>query len=203
MILTIIAITCLVSIMAFSNPDLMNRLHFNAYAIKHNKQVWRFFTYGLVHAGWAHLAINMFVLWSFGRIVFDIYGYLFGSLGILYFLLLYIGGIMFSVLFDYGRHKNDAWYNAVGASGAVSAVVFASIILYPAGGVYLFFIPIEIPSPIFGILYLIYSASMARRGRDNIGHDAHFWGAIYGVVLTIAFKPVLFLRFIDEVTNIF
>ena len=145
----------------------------------------------------------MFVLWSFGRIVFDIYGYLFGSLGILYFLLLYIGGIMFSVLFDFGRHKNDAWYNAVGASGAVSAVVFASIILYPAGGVYLFFIPIEIPSPVFGILYLIYSASMARRGRDNIGHDAHFWGAIYGVVLTIAFKPVLFLRFIDEVTNIF
>lgn len=203
MILTIIAITCLVSIMAFSNPDLMNRLQFNAYAIKHNKQPWRFFTYGLVHAGWAHLAINMFVLWSFGRIVFDIYGYLFGSLGILYFLLLYIGGIMFSVLFDYGRHKNDAWYNAVGASGAVSAVVFASIILYPAGGVYLFFIPIEIPSPIFGILYLIYSASMARRGRDNIGHDAHFWGAIYGVVLTIAFKPVLFLRFIDEFTNIF
>ncbi len=203
MILTIIAITCLVSIMAFSNPDLMNRLQFNAYAIKHNKQPWRFFTYGLVHAGWAHLAINMFVLWSFGRIVFDIYGYLFGSLGILYFLVLYIGGIMFSVLFDYGRHKNDAWYNAVGASGAVSAVVFASIILYPAGGVYLFFIPIEIPSPIFGILYLIYSASMARRGRDNIGHDAHFWGAIYGVVLTIAFKPVLFLRFIDEVTNIF
>ena len=203
MILTIIAITCLVSIMAFSNPDLMNRLQFNAYAIKHNKQPWRFFTYGLVHAGWAHLAINMFVLWSFGRIVFDIYGYLFGSLGILYFLLLYIGGIMFSVLFDYGRHKNDAWYNAVGASGAVSAVVFASIILYPAGGVYLFFIPIEIPSPIFGILYLIYSASMARKGRDNIGHDAHFWGAIYGVVLTIAIKPVLFLRFIDEVTNIF
>jgi len=85
----------------------------------------------------------------------------------------------------------------------VSAVVFASIILYPAGGIYLFFIPIEIPSPVFGILYLIYSASMARRGRDNIGHDAHFWGAIYGVVLTIAFKPVLFLRFIDEVTNIF
>ena len=74
---------------------------------------------------------------------------------------------MFSVLFDYGRHKNNEWYNAVGASGAVSAVVFASIILYPAGGVYLFFIPVEIPSPIFGILYLFYSAYMAKRGRDN------------------------------------
>jgi membrane associated rhomboid family serine protease len=203
MILTIVALTCLVSIMAFNNPQLFDRLQFNAYAIRHHKQGYRFFTYGLLHAGWAHLAINMFVLWSFGRIVYEIYLLLFGNLGILYFILLYVGGIMFSVLFDYGRHKDHEWYNAVGASGAVSSVVFASIILYPAGGVYLFFIPIEIPSPIFGILYLVYSAYMARRGKDNIGHDAHFWGAIYGVILTIAFKPVLFLNFIDEVLNIF
>lgn len=203
MVLSIIIATLLVSILAFYNPILLNRLQFNAYAIKHHRQVYRFFTYGLVHAGWAHLAINMFVLWSFGRIVYTLYMYHFGNLGMLYFMLLYIGGIMFSVLFDYGRHKNDEWYNAVGASGAVSAVVFASIILYPAGGIYLFFIPIEIPSPIFGILYLVYSAYMARRGRDNIGHDAHFWGAIFGVVLTIALKPALFLNFINELGNIF
>jgi len=203
MIITIVALTCLVSILAFNNPDLMRRMQFNAYAIKHHKQGYRFFTYGLVHAGWAHLAINMFVLWSFGRIVYTFYLYLFGNLGILYFLLLYIGGIMFSVLFDFGRHKDNEWYNAVGASGAVSAVVFASIILYPAGGVYLFFIPIEIPSPVFGILYLVYSAYMAKKGTDNIGHDAHFWGAIYGVLLTIALKPELFIRFLEEVFNYF
>ncbi len=203
MILSIIAITCLISILAFNNPVLLNRMQFNAYAIKHQQQGWRFFSYALVHGSWGHLAINMFVLWSFGGIVYEIYTYLFGSLGILYFILLYVGGIAFSVLYDYGRHKDNEWYNAVGASGAVSAVVFASIILYPAGGVYLFFIPVEIPSPIFGILYLIYSAYMAKRGRDNIGHDAHFWGAIYGVILTIAFKPELFLRFVDEVLNIF
>jgi len=203
MIITIVAVTCLVSILAFYNRELLDRLQFNAYAIKHHKQGYRFFTYGLVHAGWAHLAINMFVLWSFGRIVYTFYIYLFGNLGILYFLLLYIGGILFSVLFDFGRHKDHEWYNAVGASGAVSAVVFASIILYPAGGVYLFFIPVEIPSPIFGILYLVYSAYMARKGRDNIGHDAHFWGAIYGVILTIALKPGLFLVFIREVMNYF
>jgi len=203
MVIAIIILTSLISIMAFNNPQLLNRLQFNAYAIKHQKQGWRFLTYGFVHAGWGHLAINMFVLWSFGRIVFTLYGYHFGNLGILYFLLLYIGGIMFSVLFDYGRHKNDTWYNAVGASGAVSAVVFASIILYPAGGIYLFFIPVEIPSPIFGILYLIYSVYMARRGQDNIGHDAHFWGAIYGVIITIAIKPELFIFFIQELGNMF
>lgn len=203
MVLSIIIITCVVSIMAFSNPELLNRMQFNAYLIKHHKQGWRFLTYGLVHAGWMHLAINMFVFWSFGRIVYDYYYYLFGNMGILYFILLYVGGIMFSVLFDYGRHKDHEWYNAVGASGAVSAVVFASIILHPSGGIYLFFIPIKIPSPIFGILYLVYSAYMARRGRDNIGHDAHFWGAIFGVVLTIALKPELFLRFLNELMNIF
>ena len=203
MVIAIIILTSLISVMAFNNPQLLNRLQFNAYAIKHQKQGWRFLTYGFVHAGWGHLAINMFVLWSFGRIVFTLYGYHFGNLGILYFLLLYIGGIMFSVLFDYGRHKNDTWYNAVGASGAVSAVVFASIILYPAGGIYLFFIPVEIPSPIFGILYLIYSVYMARRGQDNIGHDAHFWGAIYGVILTIAIKPELFIFFLQELGNMF
>ncbi|NQT76136.1 MAG: rhomboid family intramembrane serine protease [Bacteroidetes bacterium] len=203
MIIAIIIITSVISVMAFSNPELLNRLQFNAYAIKNKKQGWRFFTYGLVHAGWGHLAINMFVFWSFGKIVFFLYQSHFGKIGILYFLLLYVGGIMFSVLFDYRRHKNDPWYNAVGASGAVAAVVFASIILYPSGGVYLFFIPIEIPSPIFGILYLVYSAYMARRGRDNIGHDAHFWGSVYGILLTVALKPQLFLDFIHQVGNLF
>lgn len=203
MVIAIIIITSIISVLAFGNPELMYKLKFNAFAIKHEKQGWRFFTYGLVHGGWGHLAINMFVLWSFGRIVLYFYQELFSNAGYFYFLVLYIGGIMFSVLYDFGRYKDDAMYNAVGASGAVSAVVFASIILYPAGGVYLFFIPIEIPSPIFGILYLVYSAYMAKRGQDNIGHDAHFWGAIYGVILTIALKPALALIFWEELFQIF
>lgn len=203
MVIAIIIITSIISVLAFGNPELMYKLKFNAFAIKHEKQGWRFFTYGLVHSGWGHLAINMFVLWSFGRIVLYFYQELFSNAGYFYFLLLYVGGIMFSVLYDFGKHKDDAMYNAVGASGAVSAVVFASIILYPAGGVYLFFIPIEIPSPIFGILYLVYSAYMAKRGQDNIGHDAHFWGAIYGVILTIALKPALALIFWEELLQIF
>jgi membrane associated rhomboid family serine protease len=203
MVLGIIIITSLISIMAFSNPLLLNRLQFNAYAIKHQKQGWRFFTYALVHGGWAHLGINMFVLWSFGKIVLYLYQFHFGNIGYIYFMLLYVGGIMFSVLFDFGRHKNDIGYNAVGASGAVSAIVFASILLYPAGGVYLFFIPIEIPSPVFGILYLIYSVYMGRRGGDNIGHDAHFWGAIFGIVFTLALKPQLALDFVNEIGSLF
>ncbi len=203
MVIAIIVVTTIVSILAFSNPDLLNRLQFNAWDIRERREGWRFFTYGLVHAGWAHLGINMFVLWSFGRIVFAGYTEHFENKDWLFFLLLYIGGVMFSVLYDFRRHRHDPAYNAVGASGAVSAVVFASIILHPASGIYLFFIPLEIPSPIFGILYLVYSAYMARRGRDNIGHSAHFWGAVFGVAFTIALKPTLFLLFLDELKYIF
>ena len=96
------------------------------------------------------------------------------------------------------ENKNDEWYNAVGASGAVSAVVFASIILYPAGGVYLFFIPIEIPSPIFGILYLVYSSYMNHRKQDNINHAAHFWGAVVGFIYPVLLEPRLFGVFLEN-----
>ena len=146
-----------------------------------------------------HLFINMFVLYSFGKVVIDYYVAIFGLKGYYYFVLLYIGAIMLSVLPSFGKHKNDPGYNAVGASGAVSAVVFASILFVSLGKIYLFFIPIGIPAFIFGGLYLYYSAYMAKRGGDNIGHDAHFWGALFGIVYTIALKPKIFLYFIDQI----
>jgi membrane associated rhomboid family serine protease len=145
----------------------------------------------------------MFVLYSFGEIVEQFFIYYFEFKGYVYFLLLYLGGVGFSTLFDYGKYKNDIYYNAVGASGAVSAVVFASILLYPAGKIFLFFIPIGIPAPIFGILYLVYSAYMAKKGNSIIGHSAHFWGAIFGIVFTVAINPTFFLLFVDYLTGIF
>jgi membrane associated rhomboid family serine protease len=203
LLLIIIVSTSLVTIYAFSNPSLFDRLKFNAYVIKHENQWWRFLSYGALHAGWGHLLINMFVLFSFGRTVIEGYEILFGTKGFLYFILLYIGGIVFSILLDYGKHRDDPYYNAVGASGAVSAVLFANIILFPSGSLYLFPIPFPIPSIIFGILYLVYSAYMARRAKDNIGHNAHFWGAVYGIVLTLALKPKLALLFWEQIRNIF
>jgi membrane associated rhomboid family serine protease len=91
------------------------------------------------------------------------------------------------------------FYNAVGASGAVSAVVFSSIILYPSGKIFLFLIPVPIPAPVFGILYVAYEYYMAKNSRDNIGHDAHLWGAVFGVVYTVALKPGLILKFMQEI----
>jgi membrane associated rhomboid family serine protease len=203
MILVFIILTSLISIYAFFNQEVFDRLKFNPYAIRHHGQGWRFFTYGLVHADWVHLFINMFVLYSFGKAVIDAYHYYFDIKGYFFFVLLYIGGIVFSVLFDYGKHKEDTYYNAVGASGAVSAVLFASILLYPTGSVYLFPIPFPLPSVVFGVLYLVYSAVMARRGKGNIGHSAHFWGAIFGIAFTVALKPILALSFWNQIQGLF
>ena len=201
--LAIIIITVIISIYALYNQEVFGKLKFNAYAIRHHGQGWRFFTYGLIHADWMHLFINMFVLYSFGKAVIDAYHFYFDVKGYMFYLLLYVGGIVFSVLFDFGKHKDDMYYNAVGASGAVSAVLFASILLYPTGTVMLFPIPFPLPSVLFGAFYLIYSAVMARRAKDNIGHNAHFWGAVFGIVFTVAIKPNLAISFYKQVMGLF
>ena len=201
--LALITITVIISIYALYNQEVFGRLKFNAYAIRHHGQGWRFFTYGLIHADWVHLFINMFVLYSFGKAVIDAYHFYFDMKGYMFYLLLYVGGIVFSVLFDFGKHKDDMYYNAVGASGAVSAVLFASILLYPTGTVMLFPIPFPLPSVLFGAFYLIYSAVMARRAKDNIGHNAHFWGAVFGIVFTVALKPNLAISFYKQVMGLF
>jgi membrane associated rhomboid family serine protease len=194
----IIAISTVTSLIAFNRPDIFDKLKFNAYAINKNKEWYRFFTYGLIHADYMHLFINMFVFYSFGEIVETVFGLYFGQQATLFYILLYVGGIAFSSLWDFGKHKNDSYYNAVSASGAVSAILFSSIILYPQGEIAFLFIPFGIPAPIFGILYLAYSAYMAKKGTDNVGHSAHFWGAIYGVAFTIALKPSLAITFFEN-----
>jgi membrane associated rhomboid family serine protease len=203
MVFLLIILTVIVSIVALNNPQIMDKLRFNAYFIKHNKEWYRFFSYSLVHADYIHLFVNMYVLYSFGGIVLTFFKFYFGGKAIINFLLLYIGGVIFSVLVDYSKNKDNVYYNAVGASGAVSAIVFSSIILYPGGKIFLFFIPIGIPSAIFGILYLVYSAYMTKQAKDNIGHSAHFWGAIFGVVFTIILKTKFALMFLEQLKGIF
>jgi membrane associated rhomboid family serine protease len=195
----IIFLTVLISILAMSSEDLFAKIKFNAYDVKHSNHWYRFFTYGFVHAGYVHLFINMLVLYSFGVIVESYFAVYFPGKGSFYFILLYLGGLILSIIPSYGRHKNDVFYNAVGASGAVSAVVFSSIILYPAGKIMLLFIPVPIPAPLFGILYVGYEYYMAKNAKDNIGHDAHLWGAIFGVIFTIALKPNLIAIFLQQI----
>ncbi len=196
----IIGITAVVSYLAFQNPALMDKLQFNAAIIVHRKQYYRVVSHAFIHIGWMHLAVNMLVLYFFGRNVESYFGYFFGNKAALYFLVLYIGGILVSNAWSLIKHKNDYYYNAVGASGAVSAVLFAFIFLDPWEKLYLFAI-IPIPGIIFGVGYLIYSYQMGKRKADNVAHDAHFLGAVFGFIFPIILKPELFSRFIELLPN--
>ncbi len=194
----IIVLTVVISVLAFYNPVLFERLKFSPYAIKNRKESWRFGSYALVHAGWLHLFINMWVLYSFGDIVERTFRMNYGAKGLLYYLLFYVAGVLFSVLFDFGKYKDNVYYSAVGASGAVSAVVFSSILIFPVSSIYLFPIPFAIPAWLFGILYLAYLIYMQKHGHDNVGHSAHFWGAVLGMVLTVILLPHVLSGFISQ-----
>ncbi|HVA98831.1 MAG TPA: rhomboid family intramembrane serine protease [Bacteroidia bacterium] len=199
----IIAVTSIFSIIAFSNPSIFHNYLFNAYALNHDKKQWyRFFTHAFLHADYMHLFFNMFVLYSFGSILENyFFRQLFANKSEFYFLLLYIGGIMASSFPSFEKHKNNPNYNSVGASGAVSAVVFSCILIGPKMPLNILFIPFDIPAYIFGALYLAYEWYMGKRQSDNIGHDAHFWGAVFGFGFTVILKPALFLLFFQQIFN--
>jgi membrane associated rhomboid family serine protease len=187
----IVTITILISsigfsIHAFKNRDVFEKYLFNAYAIKHQKEQYRFLSHAFLHSDYAHLIINMFVLYSFGRILESGYFPLvFGKFSSLIFILLYTGGIYASSIVDYFRHNENSNYNAVGASGAVSALVFSAILLNPNSSMGIIFIPfIRLPSWIFGLLYLAYSFYMDKSKNDNVAHGAHAWGAVFGFLFT-------------------
>lgn len=193
----IIGVTVLVSYIAFSNKQLMDNLQFNAAKIIHRKQYYRLLSHALLHAGWTHLFVNMLVLFFFGVAVEQYFGYFFGRMAGAYFLVLYVGGTLFSNLIALFRHKNNYYYNAIGASGAVAAVLFTFIFLNPWEKVYFFGI-IPIPGIIFAGLYLLYSYQMSRKELDNVAHDAHFMGALFGFIFPVILRPQLFDRFIDQ-----
>lgn len=196
----IIGITAVVSFLAFQNVALMEKLQFNAAQIVHRKQYYRLISHAFVHVSWTHLIVNMLVLFFFGRNVENYFSYFFGNKGEFYFVILYLGGILVSNVWSLIKHQNDYYYNAVGASGAVSAVLFTFIFLDPWEKLYLFAI-VPIPGIIFGVGYLIYSYQMSKRKMDNVAHDAHFLGAVFGFVFPIILNPELFKRFIELLPN--
>jgi membrane associated rhomboid family serine protease len=181
----------------------MSRLMLNPYQVIQKKEWYRILTHGFLHADWTHLIINMIVLYSFGSNVWkwfmqlSLSGYI--DSPALSYSLLYFGGIVISSLLTLIRHRNNRWYNSVGASGAVSAVVFTSIFFSPLDRLY-FFAVLPIPGIVFAILYLVYSSYMGRKNRDNINHDAHFLGAVYGFVFPILIDLDLLNSFIQQLS---
>jgi membrane associated rhomboid family serine protease len=193
----LIIVTAIISIQAFNQASFMQKLIFNPYVIHHNREWYRFLSSGFLHADWIHLLLNVFVLFSFGSVVQKYYAYFFGSAGNYLFILLYLSSIIAANASTYYAQKNNPSYNSLGASGAVSAVVFASILFQPTAKIYLYGL-IGIPGYLAGIAYLIYSQYSSKNGKDNINHEAHFYGAVYGVVFTLVFKPSVFKFFLNQ-----
>lgn len=193
----IIVVTAIFSIAAFSRPELMYRYNLNPYQIVHRRQWYRIFTHAFLHANWEHLIINMLVFYSFGRALEYYFHHFIGANSTLLFLVLYFGAIVVSSVFTLFKEKDNPHYNAVGASGAVSAVTFASIFFAPLSKIY-FMAIVPIPGILFGLLYLGYSYYMGKKNIDNIGHDAHFWGAVFGFVFPMLINPGLFSHFINQ-----
>ena len=176
------------------------------YTIARSGQWYRLLTSGFLHADWAHLLFNMFAFYSFSPVVLATLAQGYGpGAGLGLFLLLYLGGIIISDVPTYFKHRDERNYRSLGASGGVASVLFASILLFPVnsngGGIIIFPLPFPIQPFIFGVLYLLYSWYMGRRRGDNINHDAHFYGALYGVLVIAALVPGVVPQFVQQVLH--
>ena len=193
---SLIAITVIISIAAFNSPALKARLIFWPPAMQKG-QYDRFITHGFIHADATHLLFNMVTLFFFGSVIESFYRQYFYDLG---FVLFYLGGLVFAILPSYLKHKNDVHWASLGASGAVSAVLFAYILFSPWHLIFVFFIPV--PAIIFAFLYVGYSLWAGQRNGDNINHSAHLWGAAYGVIMTILIQPKVVPHFLNQLMQI-
>jgi len=191
----IIGITAILSFQCFSNREAFMKLALIPYRVVHNKEWYRIISHGFIHADMMHLLINMFTFWSFGTYIERYFQWM--GLGTFAFLGLYLGGMVFASIYDVITKRDNSYYVSIGASGAVSAVLFSSVVFDPWGKILLFAI-IPIPGIVFALLYLLYCQYMAKRGGDNINHNAHFYGAVYGFVYPIILEPGLLKIFIEN-----
>lgn len=189
--LSILAITCVVSYLAFKNARLLDDLILWPPAISRKHEYYRLVTYGLVHADFTHLLFNMITLYFFGRVMEGFYA---GQLGTYGFALFYLGALVVSILPTYLKNRGNPDYRSLGASGAVSAVLFGFVLLAPWSLIIVFVIPV--PAIVYAVLYTGYSIYMDRHGQGNINHSAHLWGAAYGVVFTLLVNPRVLPHFL-------
>ncbi len=194
----IIVLTAIISLAGFRFGNIIDALIFWPPAITKKFQYYRFITCGFIHANTMHLLFNMVTLYFFGRVM-EVY-YM-GMLGLqhYYYLVLYLGALVVSNIPTFLKHRNDYQYRSLGASGAVSAILFTFILLKPWVTILVFFIPV--PAIVYGALFLGYSVYMSKKGGDHINHDAHFYGALFGIVFTIAVHPSVVNIFLDELKH--
>ena len=196
----IIIVTGIISYRSFQNPGLFNKLLHWPYQEHRAKEFYRLLTAGFVHGSWTHLLINLFVLYSFGEIVEYYFNEFFGNAGRLYYLAAYILMIVFANIPSHFTKKNNSNFRSVGASGAVSGIIFIFILIQPWSTLLLFFV-IPIPAVIAGVLFLAYSSWAAKNSHDQIDHQAHFYGALSGIVLILLLHPALAKQFVTNFLN--
>ena len=180
-VLGLIIANVLVSLKGFNDNGFFNKYKFQIGSIKAGEQL-RMISSGFLHADWMHLGFNMYALYLFGKIVVN-------SFGDVYFMLIYLASLLAGSAYSFMQNKEDDYYSAVGASGAVSGIVFSAIILYPEMKLMMLPIPIPLPGYVFGVGYLLYSIYGMKNKLGNIGHSAHLGGAIGGFVLTLFLQP--------------
>ncbi|HHH49571.1 MAG TPA: rhomboid family intramembrane serine protease [Saprospiraceae bacterium] len=199
--LIIIIITALISYQALGNRNMFNQLKHFPYSEARNKEYHRFLSSGFVHGSIMHLAINMYVLYIFGTYVENTFLALFGeTMGRVNFVILYLLTIIFADIPTFIKHKNNPNFASVGASGAVSGILFIFILLNPWATLLLMLV-IPCPAIIAGIGYLIYSSWASKNTNDMIDHDAHFFGAVFGLLFVLVLKPGLLALFMDRLVN--
>ena len=191
------------SIYAFSNPEIKNKLIFSPYRIKRTNEWYRFLTSGFIHADYMHLIFNGYVFFQFSKILEMYFTGIFGETkGPIFLALLFLSGIIVSHLTSYKKHVESPWYASLGASGGVSSVLYAFIFLAPTAPLGILFIPFDIPAIILGVGYLLLSNYYAVKGsRDNVNHEAHYIGSLWGVVFMVLVYPASFYNFFYQIID--
>lgn len=197
----LIAIIAIVSFYGWSNPQIQAKFMMNPYRVSKSKEYYRFITSGFIHSGYLHLFFNLFTLYFFGSQIEIIFSILFSSKGDIYYLILFIVGIIVSDIPTFIKYRSNPGYNSLGASGGVAALVFSFILFNPIDKLYILFIPIGIPGFIMGLLFLLYSYYQSKNSGDNINHSAHLYGALFGLIFSVIIQPNVILSFIDALSN--
>ena len=199
--IVLIAVTIIISLVAWQKPDLMGKMLMNPYRIQHRNEYWRFVSSGFIHADFTHLFFNLFSFFFFGIQLEDKFNELFPSFASELYILFYVLAIVAADLPTFNKHKNNPNYNSLGASGAVSAVIFAGILFYPLDPIYLFGV-LKIPGIIYAGLFTWYSIEMDKRSRDFVNHSAHLYGGLFGIMAMTLLYPKVWISFVEQIMSL-
>lgn len=196
----LMAITVAISLLAWQKPAWLDAMMMSPYRINKKQEYWRFLTSGFIHADFTHLFFNLFSFYFFGNQLEYIFSIIFPGVGGFVFIAFYLLAILVADLPTYFKQRNNPYFNSLGASGAVSAVIFAGIMFFPTEKIYLFGV-VGIPGFIYAGLFTWYSIAMDRRGQDYVNHSAHLYGGLFGVLFISLTRPSTWIDFIQQIMS--